>query len=76
MDEFAVGFEPPPGAGAAGNLVPERVAANHFLVPAAKLPAPGDWLLRLSMRVTQTGDDGSTLVAARDVEARVVLPVS
>ena len=70
MDEFAVGFEPPPGASAAGNLVPERVAAGHFLVPAAKLPAPGNWLLRLSMRVTQTGDDGSTLVAARDVGLR------
>ena len=76
MDDFQVGFDPPPGTGPAGGLVPDRVAANHFLVPAATLPAPGDWLLRLTMRVTQTGEDGATLVPARAVEADVELPVS
>jgi copper transport protein len=76
VDDFRVAFEPPPGAGPAGNLAPDRVAVNHFLVPAAMLPAPGDWRLRLTMRVTGTGDDGTTLVPAQAVEADVVLPVS
>jgi hypothetical protein len=76
VDDFRVAFEPPPGAGPAGNLAPDRVAANHFLVPAAMLPAPGDWRLRLTMRVTGTGEDGTTLVPAQAVEADVVLPVS
>jgi hypothetical protein len=76
VDDFRVAFDPPSGAGPAGNLAPDRVAVNHFLVPAAMLPAPGDWRLRLTMRVTGTGDDGTTLVPARAVEADVVLPVS
>jgi copper transport protein len=76
VDDFRVAFDAPPGAGPAGNLAPERVAVNHFLVPAAMLPAPGDWRLRLTMRVTGTGGDGTTLVPAQAVEADVVLPVS
>lgn len=76
VDDFRIAFEPPPGAGPAGNLAPDRVAVNHFLVPAAKLPGPGDWRLRLTMRVTEASDDGTTLVPARAVEADVVLPVS
>jgi hypothetical protein len=76
VSDLEAAFEPPHGGSAASNLAPERVAANHFLIPAARLPASGDWELLLTMRVKEVDDAGATIVPTRAVETTVVLPVA
>jgi copper transport protein len=53
-----------------------RVAANHFLAPAAPTPVAGDWQLLLTMRVQETDSESEAVVGPdQDVKAGVIVPV-
>jgi hypothetical protein len=74
---FKATLQPPSGAASPISLSAERVAANHFLAPAARIPTPGDWQLTLTMRVRETDPDrGTTAVPEQDVKTAVIVPVA